>query len=218
MIISDKKKFVFIHIPKTGGTSIENSLLKYANLRQKIVSYYPTKYLIYLINRSNINLLDNGNKWINGFHRHETIKYLNKSKKYNSYFKFTVVRNPYSWFASLYNYIQISKRHKLYEIVKNYNLDEFLDLQIKKKIFRQTDYIFNKDAKYQVDRIIKLEKINQEIEILKKKFCIDLELLHLNKSKTANNIYFQNKESLNKFNKYFEKDFLELNYNFIKFK
>jgi hypothetical protein len=217
MIISDKKKFVFIHIPKTGGTSIEYSLLKYANLRQKIVSYYPTKYLIYLINRSNINLLDNGNKWINGFHRHEKICFLEKDKKYNNYFIFTFVRNPYEWFLSLYTYIKRSKNHKDYQIVKDINLKIFLDYIIEKKFYTQSDYIYSDKYKKKINFIGKIENINNDFNFILKKLKINSKLNHKNKSynKTYNESLFHDKKFLKKFNDYFNKDFLNFGYKFV---
>ena len=215
MIISDKKKFVFIHIPKTGGTSIEHSLLKYANFRQKLISYYPSKYFFYLINLTNKNLLDNGNRWINGFHRHETINFLLRDKKYfNNYYIFAFVRNPYNWFLSLYNYIKRSKNHKEYQVVKNLTLNDFLDYAIEINMPIQSDYISS--DKNKIDFVGKIENIHNDFNYISKKLKIRSKLNHKNKSNIKKKeIPHQNKQFLNKFNNYFKKDFLNFNYKFI---
>jgi len=73
MIISNSKKFIFIHIYKTGGTSVSSTLIKYARLIEKIAAFYPTKYLVTIINKI-FGLGDYGNSWINGVHKHAKAK------------------------------------------------------------------------------------------------------------------------------------------------
>jgi hypothetical protein len=70
MIISDVNKFIFIHIPKTGGTSISSSLINYGDS-------HPWKHQL-------------ARKFSN--------------KKYQDYFKFSFVRNPWERLVSMYHY------------------------------------------------------------------------------------------------------------------
>lgn len=75
--ITSEFRAVFIHIPKTGGTSVETSRL----FRQTISGKAP--------------------------YGHATANRMQKSypREFADYFKFTVVRNPYTRLISAYNYL-----------------------------------------------------------------------------------------------------------------
>jgi len=74
-MISHEHKCIFIHIPHTGGTSIEHTLVG-----------------------ENWFRIDPGTKHLDC--KQAKAIY---SKYWDSYFKFSVVRNPYDWVVALYN-------------------------------------------------------------------------------------------------------------------
>lgn len=73
-MIDDTNKVIFVHIPRTSGTSIE-SFMKDHTPRYKGIEKHSNALQIY-----------------------ESIG----SKKWNSYFKFSITRNPYDMVISLY--------------------------------------------------------------------------------------------------------------------
>lgn len=84
MFISHEHKFIFIHIGKTGGTSIEKVLCKHFN-----VDFEETKK-------------DPEGKWW----KHIWAKYMKEyvgEQIWNDYFTFAFVRNPYDLILSLYS-------------------------------------------------------------------------------------------------------------------
>lgn len=95
MIIADKKKIIFIHIEKTGGSSITTLLAPY------ISEKYRSK---------NARMPETGRGWrktwhINNQHAKfsDSLPILDKlGIDPQEYFKFTVVRNPYSWLFSVW--------------------------------------------------------------------------------------------------------------------
>ena len=89
-MISHKHKFIFIHIPKCGGTSIEHSLLKNENVT-KITDDVKQKYRIYYTHGG----VDVQHRKIDQF----------KDVREKDYFTFTFVRNPWERFLSEYFYI-----------------------------------------------------------------------------------------------------------------
>jgi len=91
VIISDEYKFVFVHIPKTGGTSIKKALHMYYNKDQ--VEFDGEK------------VTD-----IDGYRPHVTLTETDIAK-FRCYFKFGVVRNPWSWHASIWSFFQRPDRN-----------------------------------------------------------------------------------------------------------
>lgn len=75
MPISDKYKVIFVHIPKTGGTSVER-MLQIPETRAALVNYQPKKGPIY-----------------QHFTPQQIIKHI-PAEKWESYYKFTTVRHP----------------------------------------------------------------------------------------------------------------------------
>ena len=73
-MISHKHKCIFIHIPRTGGTSIEKALTE--------ADWWK---------------VDKKTKHLDC----KTAKNLYKDN-WNEYFKFTIVRNPWDWMVSLF--------------------------------------------------------------------------------------------------------------------
>ena len=84
-MISHKHKFIFIHINKTGGTSIETAFSGHEVERRN-----PSKHA-------------------------NAIEYRNKfGDKFLEYFKFAFVRNPWSWLVSRYFWCKDDKRYYEY--------------------------------------------------------------------------------------------------------
>jgi DNA repair ATPase RecN len=217
MIISHKKKFIFIHIYKTAGTSISKSLLPHARFIEKISSYYPTYILVKIINIL-LNLEQMGNKWINGVHKHATAfevkKYLDK-KIFDEYFKFAFVRHPMDWQVSLYEYIKRA-RHKDHDKVKEMTFKEFVLSEIKNKSPRQIDFL-TENKFFIVDKIYKFENLEKDIEKLYKILNIDIKknsIKHLNNSQRDKNFYKYYDNELEEIVKdYYYEDFERLGYN-----
>jgi len=74
-MISDKHKFIFVHINKTGGTSIEKVFYPEADLHDVPDKHEPISW--YLENHPD---------------------------KFKAYFKFALVRNPWDWLVSRYHW------------------------------------------------------------------------------------------------------------------
>lgn len=100
MVINDSKKFIFVHIPKTAGSSIaqavggKTGMFVCTNKQQKQVIFASHTYA------------------------NEAKKFLGPAT-YNSYFSFAFVRNPWSRLYSLYTFMcnkpQIEKEKQIYD-------------------------------------------------------------------------------------------------------
>jgi hypothetical protein len=141
MLISHKHKWIFIHIPKNGGSSATNALNSYADVEgadhKELMEGCTPK-------NDRIDL---------SFFQHDTASMIKEKLKeqgydYDSYYKFGIARNPWSRIVSKWTYW-----HKLAEqgstfAYAHYVCDKFKTFRefIKsdgRGDMRQTDYIFD---------------------------------------------------------------------------
>ena len=173
MVICHQKKCIFIHIPKTAGTSIEQFIKDNGQNH------------IELIGVSN-------NRSMHHYTAHELKNIF--PTLYNNYYKFSIVRNPYERLLSEYYWTPVpnlgfkSGRKKadfLYHvinIVKNnkYNENIYYD-----HFLPQYCFICNNNKKLVIDQLFKYEDLIWVSQYLKKKLEINSDFPYLNKSKSS---------------------------------
>ncbi|MGK0364319.1 MAG: hypothetical protein ACI85O_001376 [Saprospiraceae bacterium] len=179
MIISHKHKFIFIKCRKTAGTSIEMSLSKICGPEDIITPFNPEdekKRLDlgirgaqnYLLPKNEMPLKD----WLNFFKKLKQVKkyYNHISAKevaglmpdvWNSYFKFTVERNPFDKVVSYYFWRGGHTQHATVadfilgggiDAMKSYDLYSIDKLPAVDKIYRFEDFdFFEKDFTKQLN-------------------------------------------------------------------
>jgi hypothetical protein len=170
LVISKKNKLIFFHIPKNAGSSVSSMLLKDEKY------YYPwvilSKILRKFKNTDNF-FFDNFQRKIFLFTSHETVKTIQDKisiEIFENFFKFAIVRNPFSRFVSRYNYM------KLTNTLREKNFSDFLTKHIEKSLIadQQLKFLLNKNGEIGVDKIIKFENINEEIKELSKILSLDI--------------------------------------------
>ena len=169
MVVCHIRKIIFIHIPKTAGSSIEHLL--------RDEGKYELDFIGVRNGRSTHHYM--------GIELKMILKEL-----YPTYYKFSFVRNPYDRLISEYFWCRINNvGHKF-----NKTFDEFLDYVedvIKnKKFFKpiendhfipQYSFLFFNN-KLIVNNIFKYEDIETVTPLIKKRLKIKTSLQHLNKS------------------------------------
>jgi chondroitin 4-sulfotransferase 11 len=146
-MISYSRRFLFVHINKTAGTSIEHALNAYG--RKKINDI-----------TSNVKF-----KHSQHFILNEYKEYL--GVEYNKYYKFTVVRNPWDRVVSYYHSGAIQSHLSFTDwVIDRYKHKNFIDYH---RMYMPCSTWFNKD---EINRVIKYENINIEFSQL----CSELQL------------------------------------------
>ncbi|MGB5819488.1 MAG: sulfotransferase family 2 domain-containing protein [Saonia sp.] len=189
MLISHKKKFVFIHIYKTAGTSVMNVFLPYARLTDRMVFDFKfTSKIVSFIIRL-MNWYDDGQKQFTGVHKHAPatdIRNLIGEKLYNEYFSFIFVRNPFDLIVSLYFYISQSRVHIDHESVLKMTFSEFVEWYISSKPALQLDFVTDPiTKKVIVNYIGRFETLNDDMNFIVQRLGLPSErsLQHRNPSK-----------------------------------
>ena len=111
-MISHKHKYIFVHIPKTGGTSIEDCLLSLEGIKKpRVLRKLPTRH-------KREYHLDHKQNQVHSLHRNIALDLRRQ------YFSFLFVRNPYDKVVSEYNWSIVKPKLQL----SNASLLEFLHM------------------------------------------------------------------------------------------
>jgi hypothetical protein len=165
IMISIRKKFLFIHVPKTGGNSIQNVLKDYSE--DDIVALGK--------NQDGIERFEVRNKQYN-ITKHSTLSHYKSvldARIYDSLYKFATIRNPWDMMISYY--------FSPHRGVDEWDRDDFLALlntvptlrhyiclnQLKDKILDKIGIQRSKNQKAldaDVDYIMKFERLNDDFK------------------------------------------------------
>jgi len=201
-MIYKEKKFIFIHIHKTGGKSINNALHSFQDnvpfkykLWNKIYSKPLNKKPIY----PDYLMLDTHTNAI------EYKEFLGDD--YDKFFKFTFVRNPFDWQVSMYFFMKEQKNHFQHDIINKLNFDEYIDWRVNEDFQLQKSFVVNENNELIVDYIGKLENIQKDFNYIQDRLNIQTNLPHVNKSKHKPYYEYFNKKTSNIIIEAFEEDF-----------
>jgi hypothetical protein len=168
MLISEKYKFIFIHIQKTGGTSLMEVL------SETIPDLRP---LCFKHDGATEGIAELG------------------EDEWKKYFKFAFVRNPWdrmvSWYSMIINTPEKVTKLRLYARNNSTNFEEFLrnctdsisdDDGIQSFSKNQLDYLIDGNGKLAVDYIGRFESLDKSFKYFLKKVNFDdkIKLPHVN--------------------------------------
>jgi len=194
--INHDKKAIFIHIPKNGGSYIADILKTHYNFK----NYYLQRPDHYTFCNGKDDSVDKHENKIHGtLMYYKTSGFINKimgmnESKWNTYFIFTFIRNPYDRIVSGWNYI-----NKFNIPFKSYiNLGNYASSYNYWHVFMsQTRHIIGNNGKIRVNYIGKFENLENELKII-------LNMIGFNK---INHVpFFKNKKSHDNYKKYYDED------------
>ncbi len=210
------KDILFIHIPKTAGTSIHKSFL----------------------DNNLYNLHMNKSGRLRHLSSESMIKILGKDS-YNSYHTFSVVRNPWDRYVSNWRFLvekkidmkirklrskasgkKYKRAIKQYMAIKNSNFETFLRMDLEENRFGnenraawlvdQYKYISNEDN-ILVNKILRFESIKHDFY---KEFKFKLTSIEINKTTREDYSYYYNNKTKNILGDFYKKDIDMFNYRF----
>ena len=202
-MLSITNKFLFIHVPKTGGNSIQNILRNYSEDDVVVLAKHQDGIERFEVRNKNYDIT-----------KHSPLshyKSIIEPSLYNSLFKFSTIRNPWDMLISYYfsphrGRVEWDKNHFIQFIKNNvFPMRHFLSLT------DEDDFALN------VDHIMKFENLSQQFHEITKLLNIEqTDLPHKNKSKKEHYSYYYDKELIDFIQEKFLEDIALGDYEFKK--
>lgn len=214
MIISHSKKFVFVHIQKNAGTSITKYLDKYTTYQDLLLGCTEFGESINGHYRKRYNL-----------HKHSYAKRIRNvmgNKKWNKYYSFSFVRNPFDRIVSLYSWCRKGKFEFpiCQEAMKAESFSQFIRGECFQQLPNQIEYLTDNKDNIIVDFIGRQESIQEDFD----RICEKLEIPSDNMNRQRHNArtrshdsyrdYYSSDEDIALVTKQFARDLEIFNYKF----
>lgn len=179
-MISHKHKSIFVHIPKVAGQSIESFFLQDENL-----TWEERSKLLLRKNRAP----KKGPPRLAHLTAKQYCEYNYISKnKFEDYYKFSFVRNPWSRVVSFYKYLGYNTLLSFDDFV----LEQLPILEKQNKYFFGSQYYYLTDEKGEllVDYVGKFEKLQEDFNVVCKELKFEeSKLPYANKTKRKRSFY-----------------------------
>ena len=215
--INHDLKAIFIHVHKTGGTYISYMLHKYYGFK----NYYIRRpdHDIFCFNKKKTTKYLNYENRVHGvLMYYKTSSYINKKMnmtpyKWDTYYKFCFIRNPYDKIVSAWNHVD------RFDIpFKNFlNLtNKCNDVEYMHVFLPQVRNILDEKGKINIDYIGKFETLEEDFQKILKNIGIKNIIHDVNKQMNKRNhdmfYKYYDQDVLNKVNILLKEDFQLLNY------
>ena len=187
------------------GSSIKSALAPYATGPRKYVGWVRRQL-------DRIDLLE-----IPDYPPHLKAKEIKEREpaRWEQYFTFGFVRNPWSWQVSLYTYMLENENHHQHELIHSMNgFEEYIEWRVSEAKLLQSEFFCDEEGNIIVDAIGRLESIQDDFQAVCDTLGVEATLPHENASshRDYRELYSEFTRSLVK--KHFEEDIRRFGYDF----
>jgi len=167
MLFSDQYRFIFVHVQKTGGSSVTKAL-------EDVI---PDA-----LRRPHGKLSGGMNKHI--FAVNLQPKFY--SSEWRGYFKFAFVRNPWSRLVSWYNMCRSRPGKNRFMRKSHWQIDSFEHFltnvggRSQRLLYEQVDYLLDARGRPLLDYVGRFERLNEDFAYICRRLGIAAELPHAN--------------------------------------
>ena len=185
MIISHGRRYIFVHIPKTGGTSLALALEAKAMKDDVLIGDTPKA----VRRRKRVKALQaEGRLWKHT--RLADIYGVVDQAQMEAYFVFTVVRNPWDRMVSYYHWLREQRfAHPQVALAKAVDFSGFLNDATTRAVLAQDGaarYVSDRDGVDRCDLYLRLEHLGADLARLEAGIGVKLgDLPHENRSERA---------------------------------
>lgn len=172
-MISIQKKFLFIHVPKTGGNSIQNVLRSYSEDEIVTLAKHQDGIERFEVRNSKYRIT-----------KHSTLSHYKSvldAKTYDSLYKFATIRNPWDMMISYYfsphrSASEWDRNHFISLVNSVPTLRDFIcEMSFLEKLFVRTGLktnIANRKLGEDIDFLIRFEHLGEDFESVCKRIGI----------------------------------------------
>jgi Sulfotransferase family len=174
--ISTSHRFIFVHIFKTGGTSIRAALNPFVDRREYLAWNFIRRRLGFPPPTPYPGLSS---------HAHgDEIRAALPPEIFNHYFKFAFARNPWDLQVSLYHYIMRWRAHHEHAAISRLGgFEEFLRYRIDHPTWSQKCFVADQSGKQILDFVGRFENLSADFQHVCTRVGINPRLPRLNRSR-----------------------------------
>ena len=179
MLISHTHRFLFVHVPKTAGSSVTAALQPFCDQPEKV-------WFNRMLSSVGLNVNWLGPvAWRRG-RKHTTAGQMRRMyplELFQEYYKFAFVRNPWDLMVSYYHFIQSrTEHHRSTKVLKLDSFEAYLAYEIKRDKISQTRFLMDANGELLVDYVGCFESLAEHFNVIRSALNIDAELEHRNSS------------------------------------
>lgn len=206
MLLSRKHRFIFIHIYKNAGSSIVNALLPFATnvLQQRLNRLFSAAGISYFDHQP--------------YRDHVTASELVDAmscRVFRSFFSFGIVRNPWSWQVSQYEYMRKNADHFQHDLVRRFRtFEEYIEWRCVHDRRLQKDFLYSERGEQLVDYIGRYENLNRDFDAICARIGIAASLPRLNVSGAKPYCEYYNEATVSRVREAFAPDIELFGYDF----
>ena len=174
-MIGYRRKFIFIHIPKTAGQSVTKALRPHALWpHQRVIQRLGrhlgcrAKYDHYDLKQGQMNVA--------GY------QYFLSPDTFEKYFSFAFVRNPWDRMLSTYAFTKKRPGSPFYDVAIKGSLDDFIAAHREVGVIQQIDFLRGHAGDFDVQFIGRFERLAEDIADVGRRLGVTLRLPHKNAS------------------------------------
>jgi hypothetical protein len=176
MLISTRHRFIFFHVPKAAGSSITEAFRRYSDIPYARLYHYMYDLM-------------GQRPWLHLFARHISPRELRDElgkKKFDRYFKFAFVRNPFDWHVSQYHFHKQKEDAYFHEIFKEMTFPEYVEWAVENTRIarsRQKEFLSDENGGSLVDFVGKVEQLESDLRELSERLGLKVSIPQSNESK-----------------------------------
>jgi hypothetical protein len=211
MLVSYEHSFLFIHVDKTAGSSIDMALGPYAEPR---LNRRWRKRLVWL---------GRANRWtrlyrVMEFPVHATAQTVRRCVPpalYESLFKFAFVRNPWDRLVSRYAHLSRNAGHRRHRLVRRMKeFGEYLRWEIRRDKMHQWRFLYDGNGRPLVDFVGHYERLKKDFDRICARLNLSTKLPHANVSAHRDYRTYYTPETRDLVAKHFQRDIELFGYDF----
>jgi hypothetical protein len=180
MVVSHSHRFAFIHVPKTGGSSISHALRPF---RDGVMRFWMNRWL----DRVGIHVnYVAPHRW-KRFRLHTPASVLHRqlpADVYDGLFTFAFVRNPWDLLVSSYHFITSTpQHHRRRRTVRLDSFERYVDYEIRRGKLVQSRMLCDRQGRLLVDYVGRFESLHDDFAEVCRRIGVTTTLPHVNRSR-----------------------------------